>query len=291
MIFTHSGMNLKDSTFFVQVLGGPRKVGGQKENNVIIRHQTSDIIRHKIWQRASWAGSVRGRVEPKCPLPLPHHRQQDQQGTRHPQCGGQEAWGGVDDCEDVDGEYDNVFDHHHHGCKRLLILSKGAMEHAGQVSHITSRKTQVSSSSRVDHHDQYHLDNHHDHHRYDYHDHDHDYHHHCCLFHHRYDKQALCHPPWFEATLHILLSWAERVLLWQVDHDHDDGGDDGNDDDDHYHTALSSWANTSLTVCMKVVIIIMITILMIIMIMTIIFFLIIILKLMSMMIMMIWSLP
>ena len=38
-------MNLKDSTFFVQVLGGPRKVGGQKENNVIIRHQTSSGIR------------------------------------------------------------------------------------------------------------------------------------------------------------------------------------------------------------------------------------------------------
>ena len=45
MIFTHSSMNPKDSAFFVQVLGGPRKVGGQKENNVIIRHQTLSDIR------------------------------------------------------------------------------------------------------------------------------------------------------------------------------------------------------------------------------------------------------
>ena len=45
-------------------------------------------------------------------------------------------------------------------------------------------------------------------------DHQHQHHHQHHDDHH--DKQTLRHPPWSEATLHLLLSWDERVLLWQV---------------------------------------------------------------------------
>ena len=100
--FTHSSFNLKDSAFFCPGVRGPeesRRTKREQCNYHVIRHQTSGIIRHrtsdiKNYQTSDirlWSGSVRGRVEPGCPLPLPHHRQQDQQGPRHPQCGGQEA--------------------------------------------------------------------------------------------------------------------------------------------------------------------------------------------------------
>ena len=84
-------------------------MGGQKENNVNIiitplgtiglfecdsRPALSFVL---VWRNPAIKkiltvrGGVRGRVEPGRPLPLPHHRQQDQQGPRHPQCGREEA--------------------------------------------------------------------------------------------------------------------------------------------------------------------------------------------------------